>query len=120
TTIAPARANVHCLHGQRAGRRFRFAPERSRLAAEGADLATYVNKDNNFELAEPTSRTCPHCGAHARLLPVATPSFEELIRSKPRRTGLVLRCTACNEPRFARLSVRRLGEDRIELSSTLV
>src|SRR5690606_40846474 len=83
-------------------------------------LATYVNKDNNFELAEPTSRTCPHCGAHARLLPVATPSFEELIRSKPRRTGLVLRCTACNEPRFARLSVRRLGEDRIELSSTLV
>src|SRR5690606_15400157 len=50
-------------------------------------LANYVNKDNNFELAEPTSRTCPHCGVDARLLPVATPSFEELARARPSRTG---------------------------------
>lgn len=83
-------------------------------------MANYVNKDNNFELAEPPTRPCPHCGAHARLLPTATPSFEELSRAKPHRTGMVFRCAACNEPRFVRLSVRRLGEDRIELSSTLV
>lgn len=83
-------------------------------------MSAYVNKDNNFELAQPTSRECPHCGARARLVPVATPSFEELSRSKPRRTGIVFRCTACQEPRFVRLLVRHVGEDRIELSSTLV
>lgn len=83
-------------------------------------MANYVNKDNNFELAEPTSRPCPHCGSDARLLPVATPSFEELRRAKPQRTGMVFRCAACNEPRFVRLSIRRIGDERIELSSTLV
>jgi hypothetical protein len=83
-------------------------------------LANYVNKDNNFDHSEPTSRACPHCGSHAQLLPVATPSFEELSRSKPARTGVVLRCSACNEPRFLRAGVRRFGDDRIELSSTLV
>lgn len=83
-------------------------------------MSAYVNKDNNFELAEPTSRPCPHCSADARLLPVATPSFEALRRARPERTGVVFRCGACNEPRFVRLSVRRLGNERIELSSTLV
>jgi len=83
-------------------------------------LANYVNKDNNFELAEPTSRTCPHCGVDARLLPVATPSFEELARARPSRTGVVFRCAACNEPRFVRVSVRNVTDERIELSSTLV
>lgn len=83
-------------------------------------MATYVNKDNNFEQAEPTSRDCPHCGEHAELLPLATPSFEVLTRTKPRHAGMVFRCAACNEPRFVRLLVRRYGEDRIELSSTLV
>ena len=83
-------------------------------------MATYVNKDNNFEQAEPTSRECPHCGAQARLLPLATPSFEVLSRTRPRHTGLVFRCSACNEPRFVRLAVRSYAEDRIELSSTLI
>lgn len=82
-------------------------------------MANYVNKDNNFEQAQPTSRECPHCGAHAPLLPLATPTFEVVTQARPRNIGLVFRCAACNEPRFARVAVRAIGEDRIELSSTL-
>jgi hypothetical protein len=83
-------------------------------------LAIYVNKDNNFEQAEPTSRECPHCGAHAQLLPVATPSFEVLMQARPRQVGIAFRCAACNEPRFMRAAVRRYADDRVELSSNLV
>ena len=82
-------------------------------------MANYVNKDNNFEQANPTSRECPHCGAHAPLLPVATPPFEVVRATKPRHVGLVFRCAACNEPRFVRAAVRSIGEERIELSATL-
>lgn len=83
-------------------------------------MATYVNKDNNFEQAQPTSRECPHCGAHAQLLPIATPSFEVLNASRPRNVGMAFRCAACNEPRFVRAAVRHYAEDRIELSATLI
>lgn len=83
-------------------------------------MAIYVNKDNNFEQAEPTSRECPHCGSQAQLLPVATPSFEVLVKTRPKRVGVAFRCAACNEPRFARAAVRRWESDRVELSSHLV
>jgi hypothetical protein len=83
-------------------------------------LAIYVNKDNNFEQTEPTSRECPHCGAHTQLLPVATPSFEVLTKTRPKRVGLAFRCAACNEPRFVRAMVRRWENERVELSSNLV
>jgi hypothetical protein len=83
-------------------------------------LANYVNKDNNFEQAEPTSRECPQCGAHAPLLPVATPSFEVLMKARPSQVGLVFRCSACGAPRFMRAAVRRFETQRVELSSNLV
>ena len=83
-------------------------------------MANYVNKDNKFEASEPPSRECPHCGAHAQLVPVATPSFDDLTFSRPGRTGMVFRCASCSEPRFVKLSVRSFGDDRVELSSTLV
>ena len=82
-------------------------------------MSNYVNKDNNFEQANPTSRECPHCGAHAPLLPLATPTFEVVRNAKPRHVGLAFRCAACNEPRFVRAAVRAIGDERIELSSTL-
>ena len=83
-------------------------------------MAIYVNKNNGFEQAEPIARECPHCGAHAQLLPVAVPSFAELTRTQPKNVGLVFRCAACGEPRFARAAVRAIGADRIELASHLV
>lgn len=83
-------------------------------------MAIYVNKDNNFEQTEPTSRECPHCGAHAQLLPVATPSFEVLTKTRPRQVGMAFRCAACNEPRFLRAAVRRFEDERVELSANLV
>ena len=83
-------------------------------------MAIYVNKSGGFEQAEPVARECPHCGAHAQLLPVAVPSFAELARSQSKHVGLVFRCAACGEPRFVRAAVRSVGTERVELAAHLV
>jgi hypothetical protein len=83
-------------------------------------VAIYVNKAGGFEQAEPVARECPHCGAHAQLLPVAVPSFAELARTQPRTVGLVFRCAACGEPRFVRAAVRSIGAESVELAAHLV
>lgn len=82
-------------------------------------MSIYINKDNSFEQAAVLSRDCPHCGAHAQLLPVATPAFAVLTAARPRRVGLVFRCAACNEPRFLRATVRSIEAERVELSAQL-
>jgi hypothetical protein len=83
-------------------------------------VSIYVNKDNGFKQAETLSRECPHCGAHAQLLPVATPSYEALMNARPRHVGIAYRCAACNEPRFVRATVRTFEADRVELSANLL
>lgn len=83
-------------------------------------MRIYVKEDNSFHQQEPVSKECPHCGAVAQLLPMSTPSFNELTRSRPRFVGLGLRCAACNEPRFVRVATRSFGPERIELSSHMV
>jgi hypothetical protein len=82
-------------------------------------VAIYLNRNGAFEQAEPVARECPHCGAHAQLLPSAIPSFADLARSHPKSVGLVFRCANCSEPRFVRATVRSVGPERIELSSHL-
>jgi hypothetical protein len=79
-----------------------------------------IYADNRFEQSENVSRECPHCGAHAQLLPVATPSFDALMSYRPHHVGLGFRCAACSEPRFVRVAVRSYEESRIELSSNLI
>lgn len=83
-------------------------------------MRIYVKPDNGFEQDEPVSKECPHCGAVAQLLPLSTPSFRELERSRPRFVGVAFRCAACNEPRFARIATRAFGPEAIELSSHFV
>jgi hypothetical protein len=53
-------------------------------------------------------------------LPVATPSYETLIETRPLHAGLVFRCAACKEPRFVRLAVRGYEPERVELSSSII
>ena len=83
-------------------------------------MAIYVKKDNTFEQAEPLSRECSHCGAHAQLIPIATPSFEAIRGAGPRQVGIAFRCAACNEPRFGRAAVRSIDTVRVELSSNVI
>lgn len=83
-------------------------------------MSIYVNKNNGFEQPEPATRECPHCGAHAQMVPVATPSYDAIVAAKPRHVGIVYRCAACNEPRFVRVAVREFEPERVELSATLV
>jgi hypothetical protein len=87
---------------------------------KGPTVSIYVNKNKGFSQAEPITRECPHCGAHAQLLPVAAPSFEVLAQTRPKHAGIVFRCAACNEPRFLRAAVRAVGADSIELAPNLV
>ncbi len=83
-------------------------------------MPSYVNKNNDFQQTEVVSRECPHCGAHAQLIPLATPSFDRLMQSRPRHVGLVFSCAACGEPRFARAATRAFDADRVELSANLI
>jgi len=83
-------------------------------------VSVYVNKNNSFEQIEVVARECPHCGATAQLIPLATPSFAALTRARPVRVGLVFTCAACDEPRFVRAAVRAFEADRVELSANLI
>jgi hypothetical protein len=83
-------------------------------------VAIYVNKNNGFQLTEPITRECPHCGTHSQLLALATPSFEALVQTRPKNAGLLFRCAACNEPRFLRAAIRAITAERVELAPTLV
>jgi len=83
-------------------------------------VSIYVNKNNDFEQREVTTRECPHCGALAQLLPLATPSFAALMQARPQHVGIVFRCAACNEPRFVRAAVRAFEPERVELSAHFV
>jgi hypothetical protein len=87
---------------------------------ERCAVAIYVKNNNDFEQTEPIVRECPHCGAQAPLVPIATPGFAELSAARPQHAGVAFRCAVCNEPRFARAAVRSFGEDRIVLSANLV
>jgi len=82
-------------------------------------VAVYVNSENRFEQGDAIYRECPHCGAHAELLPIATPDFEAVLQTRPRQVGVAFACAACKEHRFARMLVRAYTPDRIELSSHL-
>ena len=83
-------------------------------------MPSYVNKNNGFQQTEVVSRECPHCGAHAQPIPLATPSFDALMQSRPRHVGLVFSCAACGEPRFARAATRAFEAERVELSANLI
>jgi len=83
-------------------------------------VAIYVKNNNDFEQTEPIIRECPHCGAQAPLVPIATPGFAELDAARPQHAGVAFRCAVCNEPRFARTAIRSFGKDRIVLSANLV
>ena len=83
-------------------------------------MAIYVKNNNDFEQTEPIVRECPHCGVHAPMVPIATPSFTALSDARPQHAGVAFRCAACNEPRFARAAIRSFGDDRIILSANLV
>jgi hypothetical protein len=82
-------------------------------------VPTYIYEDNRFEQSQTLSRDCPHCSAHAQLLPFAIPTFAALTATRPRHVGLVFRCAACGEPRFLKATARAFESDRIELSPHL-
>jgi hypothetical protein len=82
-------------------------------------VSIYVNKNNGFQQTEVIARECPHCGAHAQIVPLAIPPYDVLMHTRPRQVGLVFSCAACGEPRFVRAAVRSFEAEHVELSPNL-
>jgi predicted RNA-binding Zn-ribbon protein involved in translation (DUF1610 family) len=83
-------------------------------------MSAFIDNQDTFVQDAAPARECPHCGAHAQLIPVSTPKFALLADLHPRQVALGFACSACGEPRFGRTMVRSIGHDRIELSSSFV
>ncbi|HSN72651.1 MAG TPA: hypothetical protein VLT59_14140, partial [Steroidobacteraceae bacterium] len=63
---------------------------------------------------------CPHCGVHAHMSPMSSPTFRELVAHKPAFVGLVYRCDSCNAPVFLKVPVRMYADARVELGPGFV
>jgi len=83
-------------------------------------MTVTIHADDRFEQDTVPARECPHCGAHAQLLPISTPRFATLQQTRPGKVAVGYYCSACGEPRFGRAHVRSIGGERIELSDGIV
>lgn len=79
----------------------------------------YIDFHNRLHDDQARALTCPHCAVFAHMTAQATPSFADLAATRPKQTGLIYRCDACNAPVFMRAQVRSIGTERIELSAQL-
>jgi hypothetical protein len=84
-------------------------------------MSIYVDTNDRLhnDQAASLALTCPHCAVFAHVTPLAAPAFTDLVATRPKQTGLIYRCDACNSPIFMRTHVRSYGPERIELSSQL-
>ena len=82
-------------------------------------MPAYIDNESVYHQDTATVRECPHCGAHAQLIPISTPLYASVAARRPRQVPLGFYCSACGEPRFARANVRAIEPDRIELSSSI-
>ncbi|HMB73880.1 MAG TPA: hypothetical protein VKQ06_09935 [Gammaproteobacteria bacterium] len=83
-------------------------------------MTVTIYADDRFEQDTVQVRECPHCGAHAQMLPVSTPRFETLQQTRAGKVPVGYLCSACGEPRFARAHVRSIDSNRIELAEGIV
>jgi hypothetical protein len=82
-------------------------------------MSIYIDTHDRLHTDQAASLalTCPHCSVFAHLTPLASPAFADLAATRPKQTGLMFRCDACNSPVFMRTHVREYAPERIELSS---
>jgi predicted RNA-binding Zn-ribbon protein involved in translation (DUF1610 family) len=83
-------------------------------------MGAFIDNQDSFVQDTASVRECPHCGAHAQLIPVSTPKFALLTDLHPSQVALGFACSACGEPRFGRAMVRSIDSHRIELSGNFV
>jgi hypothetical protein len=84
-------------------------------------MSIYIDYNDRLhnDQAASLAFTCPHCAVFAHATALAAPAFADLAATRPKHTGLVYRCDACNAPIFLRTQVRSYAPERIELSSQL-
>jgi hypothetical protein len=84
-------------------------------------MSMFIDDQDSLHLdSQGISLTCPHCQTLAHLTPVAVPPFESLNLSRPKHTGIVLRCDACAEPVFLKFAVRTYLPTRVELGANYI
>ena len=59
---------------------------------------------------------CPYCNVYAYMSLQSVPSFDSLMRTRPKHVGLVYECDACRAPVFLRFAAQHYDEDKIQLS----
>jgi hypothetical protein len=79
----------------------------------------YLDKNNGLHhpFDSQFALTCPHCLTYSHLTAVSIPRYAQLQQYKPKQTGIVYRCDACNSPVFLKFDIKSYGEDRVDFSS---
>lgn len=79
----------------------------------------YLDKNNGLHhpFDSQFALTCPHCLTYSHLTPVSIPRYAQLQQYKPKQTGIVYRCDACNSAVFLKFDIKSYGEDRVDFSS---
>ena len=79
----------------------------------------YLDKNNalHHPFDSQFALTCPHCLTYSHLTPISIPRYAQMQQYKPKQTGIVYRCDACNAAVFLKFDVKAYAEDKIEFSS---
>lgn len=78
----------------------------------------YLDTSNQLHGLAKRTTECPHCRAHARLIPSALPDFATLSATRPVFAGMVMLCEACRSPVFLRYRIREMSARRIDFYAT--
>jgi len=78
---------------------------------------TYLDPSNRLHGVPAAELECPHCNADTRLIPIATPDFRALQKSRPATTGMVFQCPACESPVFYKFRISEIEPARISFAA---
>ena len=69
-----------------------------------------IRDSDDFQhlIDSPVNLRCPHCSTATALIPISVPRFSMIHRFKLTETGLVYRCSSCNEAVFLKYKVKQL------------
>ena len=78
------------------------------------------NKGLQRQAGEQFGLECPYCGVYSHMTPESVPTFEGLMKTRPKHVGVVYQCDACNAPVFLRFAVKQYHENEIDLYQNFI
>jgi len=85
-------------------------------------MAITIERDKGLQRqgGEQFGLECPYCSVYSHMTPESVPTFDSLLKSRPKHIGIVYRCNACNAPVFLRFAVKEYREDAIDLYQNFI